>query len=77
MHYPLSPSSHTIGTTCTSIAGYLQKQTSGAVKRWQKRWFVVAGHYLRYYKSEPKERLDPAQVSGECGEAWWEVSGVW
>ena len=34
------------------------------MKRWQKRWFVMAGHYLRYYKSKPKEQLDPSELRG-------------
>ena len=40
--------------------GYLQKQTQGAIKRFQKRYFEVSGHYLRYYESEKKKELKGA-----------------
>lgn len=30
------------------IKGYLSKKSGGVVKRWQKRYFEVAGHYLKY-----------------------------
>jgi hypothetical protein len=32
--------------------GFLQKLSTGAIKRWQKRYFVVAGHYLNYTDDE-------------------------
>jgi hypothetical protein len=32
--------------------GFLQKLSTGAIKRWQKRYFVVAGHYLNYTEDE-------------------------
>jgi MOB kinase activator 1 len=32
--------------------GYLEKLSSGLVKRWQKRYFVTTGHYLNYSESE-------------------------
>jgi hypothetical protein len=29
--------------------GYLKKKSSGVIKRWQKRYFVIKGHYMSYY----------------------------
>jgi hypothetical protein len=34
------------------IAGYLQKRTSGPVKRWQTRYFEVVGKYLQYRNAQ-------------------------
>jgi hypothetical protein len=32
------------------MEGFLEKQSSGALgKRWQRRFFVISGHYLNYY----------------------------
>ena len=39
-------------TSPAVIEGYLEKKSSGIVKRWQQRWFSVAGHYLRYHESD-------------------------
>jgi hypothetical protein len=33
-------------------SGYLQKQSTGVFKRWQKRYFVISTHYLKYYESK-------------------------
>ena len=46
--------------------GYLQKQTQGAIKRLQKRYFEVSGHYLRYYESEKKKELKGALDMTDC-----------
>ena len=38
------------------VSGYLDKKSSSAVRglaRWQRRWFIGAGHYLRYYAAPP------------------------
>ena len=35
-------------------AGFLQKRTSSVVARWQRRFFVAAGHYLKYFKDEQR-----------------------
>ena len=32
--------------------GYAQKQSSGLVKKFQSRYFVLSGHYLRYYENK-------------------------
>ena len=32
--------------------GYLLKQSAGVVRRWQRRYFVLGGHYLKYYENE-------------------------
>ena len=36
----------TFGQDC-QIKGFLEKKSQGAFKRWQRRYFEVAGHYLR------------------------------
>ena len=38
-------------------AGFLQKRTSSVVARWQRRFFVAAGHYLKYFKDETESHL--------------------
>ena len=38
-------------------AGFLQKRTSSVVARWQRRFFVAAGHYLKYFKDETEGHL--------------------
>eukprot|EP01006_Ploeotia_vitrea_P010447 TRINITY_DN27138_c0_g1_i1.p1 TRINITY_DN27138_c0_g1~~TRINITY_DN27138_c0_g1_i1.p1 ORF type:complete len:454 (-),score=29.17 TRINITY_DN27138_c0_g1_i1:1073-2434(-) len=32
--------------------GYLSKEGAGLIKRWSKRWFVLRGHELFYYKDQ-------------------------
>ena len=52
--------SHDAGTNMLSLLffaylqmdGYLQKQSSGRFKRWQRRWFEVDFAYLRYFADE-------------------------
>jgi ankyrin repeat protein len=39
------------------MQGYMQKLSSGMRKKWQERFFVVTGHYLRYYESENRKKL--------------------
>jgi hypothetical protein len=34
-------------TPATLQEGYLLKKSSGAIKRWQKRYFVLQTHYLK------------------------------
>ena len=34
----------------TLCEGYLKKMSTGMIKRWQKRYFTLAGHYLKYYE---------------------------
>jgi hypothetical protein len=34
------------------IKGYLEKKSTGVMKRWQKRYFEVAGHYLKCSQDE-------------------------
>jgi hypothetical protein len=46
--------------------GYLQKQSQGALKRFQKRYFEASGHYLRYYESEKKQELKGALDMSDC-----------
>ncbi|KAJ8609140.1 hypothetical protein CTAYLR_006058 [Chrysophaeum taylorii] len=36
----------------TAASGYLQKKASHAPYRWQKRFFVATGKYVRYYQNE-------------------------
>jgi hypothetical protein len=48
----------------------MAKQSSGSVKRWQKRYFVASGHYIKYYDSKqafeagemPKGAIDLALI---------------
>jgi hypothetical protein len=51
--------------------GYLEKKSR--MKSWQKRWFVVAGHYLKYYQSDTKAKLlaaiDLSQVEADTEDA--------
>ena len=42
--------------------GYLEKQSSGPVKKWQSRYFEISGHYLNYY--EKKEARSEQAVKG-------------
>eukprot|EP00935_MAST-01C_sp_MAST-1C-sp1_P002436 g2436.t1 len=32
--------------------GYLEKQSSGMIKQWQRRYFELSGHYLKYYEDK-------------------------
>ena len=38
-------------------AGFLEKSASSVLSRWQRRFFVASGHYLRYYRDETEEHL--------------------
>ena len=38
--------------------GYLNKQASGLIKKWQTRYFVLAGHYLKYYEKKEETKSD-------------------
>jgi tetratricopeptide (TPR) repeat protein len=42
--------------------GYLEKLSSGTVKKWQSRYFEISGHYLNYY--EKKEARSEQAVKG-------------
>ena len=46
--------------------GYLEKESSGMLKKWQRRYFELSGHYLKYY--ETKEAQAQVQTSGDSGE---------
>ena len=46
--------------------GYLEKESSGMLKKWQRRYFELSGHYLKYY--ETKEAHAQVQTSGNSGE---------
>ncbi|XP_013414893.1 rho GTPase-activating protein 24 [Lingula anatina] len=49
---PLSPNS----SQNILKSGWLRKQ-GGLVKNWQKRWFVLRGHFLYYYTKEDQSKL--------------------
>jgi hypothetical protein len=34
------------------MEGFMKKHSTGLIKRWQKRYFAVKGHYLNYYENE-------------------------
>ena len=37
------------------MEGWLKKHSTGLIKRWQKRYFTIAGHYMKYYEDEAKD----------------------
>ena len=37
------------------MEGWLKKHSTGMIKRWQKRYFTIAGHYMKYYEDEAKD----------------------
>jgi hypothetical protein len=39
------------------MQGFLDKKSSGAVARYQRRFFVLGGHYLKYYEVAPTPLL--------------------
>jgi hypothetical protein len=41
------------------LEGPLMKRSTGTLKRWQKRYFVVGGHYLKYAANEQAARATP------------------
>jgi hypothetical protein len=41
----------------TAMEGYLQKRSSGRAAKWQVRFFVFAGHYLKYYSDAGAAQL--------------------
>jgi hypothetical protein len=43
--------------------GYMFKKSSGAVKRWQRRYFVLQTHYLKYYDKEACKN-DQSEIKG-------------
>ena len=47
------------GSDAVLLEGELLKRSTGLVKRWQKRYFAVAGHYLKYADSEQAVRKAP------------------
>ena len=36
---------------------YIEKLSSGAVARWQRRWFVPSDNYVRYYATEDSRKV--------------------
>ena len=42
------------------MEGYAKKRSTGFRKAWQARFFVVAGHYLKYYADERKAEVKGA-----------------
>jgi MoxR-like ATPase len=55
------------------IEGYLEKQASKMLKQWQKRYFAVEGHYMRYYVNEVES---PLILECNAGDAAKEPKGV-
>jgi hypothetical protein len=61
--------------------GYVQKQSTGLFKRWQRRFFVTSSHYLKYYADASKsggvngaidlKAVKKVQLVGDDGE--WEL----
>jgi hypothetical protein len=50
-----------VATEAVLREGWLQKQSSGTFKQWQKRYFRLSGHYLTYYADEKTD-----EVKGAC-----------
>jgi hypothetical protein len=50
-----------VATEAVLREGWLQKQSSGTFKQWQKRYFRLSGHYLSYYADEKTD-----EVKGAC-----------
>jgi GTPase SAR1 family protein len=44
------------------LEGPLMKLSSGVLKRWQQRYFAIAGHYLKYGASEEDVQTSPKAV---------------
>lgn len=44
-----------------TMESYLGKKSSGPLGRYQKRYFTLAGHYLKYFESEVCLRRCPAR----------------
>jgi hypothetical protein len=47
----------------TDVSGYIVKKNDGVIAVWQKRWFVLRGHELRYFKEECSFDSDAAPQS--------------
>lgn len=47
-------SNNTEPPSTIQLEGYLYKQKHGKCKAWQKRYFILYGEELRYYKSKVK-----------------------
>lgn len=45
------------GPRPAAASGYLEKRTSRAPYRWQRRFFVANGHYVRYYSDDTCDPL--------------------
>ena len=52
----VAPLSAEPSTRTPLLSGWLLKQSTGNFSRWQKRWFVLVGGYLGYFRS-PQESL--------------------
>jgi hypothetical protein len=39
-------------TSSVKMEGFMKKHSTGMIKRWQRRYFAVKGHYLSYYENE-------------------------
>ena len=44
-------------SSSVTMEGFLDKKSSGAMGRYQKRYFTLAGHYLKYY--EVRQSVSP------------------
>ena len=41
--------------------GYLEKESSGMLKKWQRRYFELSGHYLKYYENKQTKSDETAK----------------
>jgi hypothetical protein len=39
--------------------GWLEKRSTGKFRRFQRRWFVLQGHYLKYFQVHVLHRPPP------------------
>jgi hypothetical protein len=54
----------TLSTSGIHAEGFLSKYSSGTFSRWQKRFFVLDGGRLSYYKRLPSEQTSPSKIFG-------------
>ena len=50
-------------SAATLREGYLMKKSSGPIRRWQRRYFVLQGHYLKYCVNE-EEKNAQEEIKG-------------
>jgi hypothetical protein len=67
MRGSLATSHAQAGDVALAHAGFLQKKAHSGIARWQRRYFVLSGHYLSYsqedtHSEEIKGGIDVADI---------------